>query len=485
MTIEHKPSFDPAHWKAAALRLAPALDWARRSWKWLAGALLAAIVFGAFTDDVMKWWYKPSKKKSGGGISGFLRSLNEPDGPPKWKSATETALPMLWFLCGGVALFGLALHVRPAAEAAESLAADARRKADEALQQNRLPDARAQYQEYMRWTLRDRDLIRTKVARLNDQIAQDAIGASRVNAPSAPVDRTLVTSAGATAVGALPTSPDGTVVMQAQSNRIGPQGRYELRKMLGKGGMGEVYEAWDGDLERVIALKKLPPHFAADAQFLTRFQHEAKALARVSHPFIVQVFDIIRDPSGVYLALEFVSGGDLQGLIQREGKLNPARTLELARKMAEGLAFAHDKGIVHRDIKPLNILLTEDGQPKLTDFGLAKMESATQLTMDGAILGSPHYMSPEQVNGKPADARSDIYAFGIMLFVMLAGETPYQGDTGQVLAQHLTQRVRSLPDVLPALDAIVQRCTEREADARYADGRELLAALNGVSGAQS
>ena len=215
--------------------------------------------------------------------------------------------------------------------------------------------------------------------------------------------------------------------------------RYEIVSELGQGNMGVVFDSVDHVLDRPVALKQLPAWLATEADFVARFQQEARALARLSHPHIVQVYDFFEANGRIFMVLERVAGGDLARKIERHGRHEVAAATNLAAKMAGALGYAHDQGIVHRDLKPSNVLLTEDGVPKVTDFGLAKIARASTLTQEGAILGSPLYMSPEQAAGRPADARSDIYALGITLYELLTGQTPFTGDTAQVLAQHITQ----------------------------------------------
>lgn len=221
---------------------------------------------------------------------------------------------------------------------------------------------------------------------------------------------------------------------------IGTSGRYRVLSELGRGGMGVVYLAKDVVLDRDVALKELPARLAGDDAFAARFRQEARMLARLTHPNIVQVFDLVEHGSSLFMAMELMEGGDLDRLLAKMGPAPLPMVAKLMAPIADALAVAHSKGIVHRDVKPMNVLLTGDGTPKLTDFGLAKADAdGTMHTVEGAIMGSPRYMSPEQAAGRSADLRADVYSFGVTLFLLLTGRLPFEGDTASLLAQHLTQ----------------------------------------------
>lgn len=239
---------------------------------------------------------------------------------------------------------------------------------------------------------------------------------------------------------------------------VGPGGRYRLEVELGQGGMGIVYRATDAILRRPVAVKGLPIELLVDESLADRFRQEAHALARLAHPHIVQVHDFLEDAGRLWMVMEFVGGGDLAQLIDEHGRLPVARASEVALAVCEALDCAHRSGVIHRDIKPMNVLLTLEGVPKLTDFGIARLAESTARTRVGSLLGSPCYMSPEQASGIRGDERSDIYALGITIYEMLTGRTPFEGDTSSVLAQHITQPpsapsriVNGIPDELEAM----------------------------------
>jgi eukaryotic-like serine/threonine-protein kinase len=263
--------------------------------------------------------------------------------------------------------------------------------------------------------------------------------------------------------------------------------RYMLVEILGGGGMAEVYLAHDEILERDVALKVLRERYADDEQFVERFRREAKNAASLNHPNIVQVYDQGRSESGTYyMAMEYVPGGTLKERIKGEGPLNPGEAAGIASRVAEALAVAHERGIVHRDIKPQNVLLTASGsEAKVADFGIARAVSSRTMTETNLVLGTAAYMSPEQVRGERVGPASDLYSLGVVLYEVLTGELPYTADDPIATAmKHLDEPPRHPREVNPAvpeaLDALTAKLLAKRAEDRYAEAAEVAEDLRRV-----
>ncbi len=260
-------------------------------------------------------------------------------------------------------------------------------------------------------------------------------------------------------------------------------GRYRLLDEIGRGGMATVLRARDEVLHRDVALKILHGHLASDPAFLDRFRREARAAAALSDPHVVALYDWGEDDDGSYMVLELVDGMSLRDVIRIRGRVTPAEALALLGPAAAGLRAAHRAGLVHRDVKPENVLLAGDGTVKVTDFGLARaIASATQTFGPDVIAGSPHYLAPEAVDGRPLDARADVYALGVMLYEVLVGRPPFEADTPLATAiQHTTSTVprpsTQVPNTPTAVDEVVAKATARDPEDRYADAGEFAAAL--------
>src|ERR1700704_1543032 len=244
--------------------------------------------------------------------------------------------------------------------------------------------------------------------------------------------------------------------------------RYELLELVGTGGMSSVYKAHDGLLERNVALKVLHPHFGDDEEYVERFRREARAVAQLSHPNIVTVIDRGEADGHQFIVFEFIDGENLKELVNRTGPLPVRRAVELAIAIADGLAFAHEHGLVHRDVKPQNVLLNGDGEPKVTDFGIARSLDVGQgVTQTGTVLGSSNYIAPEQASGKPVDARTDVYSLGIVLYEMLTGDVPFPGESFIAVAmKHVHEPPPSIldtrADVPPRVAAAIDRALEKD-----------------------
>ena len=264
-------------------------------------------------------------------------------------------------------------------------------------------------------------------------------------------------------------------------------GNYEIQRELGRGGMGVVYKAHEQSLQRVVALKVLLAHLARDTAFVKRFLHEARAVARLNHPNVVTIHTVGQHGGTYYIAMEYVKGRSLAEIIRAEGQIDVRRALDIAAQSAKALAEAHKQGIIHRDIKPHNIMVDEAGLVKVMDFGLARAaQSSTHLTATGAQLGTPRYMSPEQCQGKPLDPRTDVFSLGVTLYEMLAGSPPFDADTPLALMYQILHEpfpaVQELNADVPAgVAQVLARMTARDPDQRYPSAAVLCADLKALT----
>ena len=268
--------------------------------------------------------------------------------------------------------------------------------------------------------------------------------------------------------------------------------RYRIDALLGQGGMGRVYKAYDKDLDRTVALKVVRHGVMGENDALKRFKQELVLASKISHKNILRIHDMGEVGGTKFITMAYVEGHDLYGILKENPKLPIERVLKYATALAEALAAAHAEGVVHRDLKPQNILVNKDDQIFVSDFGLAKSfeEGAQGMTKTGAFLGTPRYMSPEQVEGKPADQRSDLYSYGLMLYEMAVGDVPFTGEsTLKVMYQRIQEKPKSPKLINPTLPnwfvRIIMRCLERDPAARYQSAYEILADLQGSRGSAS
>ncbi|HEX2030948.1 MAG TPA: Stk1 family PASTA domain-containing Ser/Thr kinase [Actinomycetota bacterium] len=254
--------------------------------------------------------------------------------------------------------------------------------------------------------------------------------------------------------------------------------RYEIDGVLGQGGMAKVFRGTDRVLGRTVAVKVLSPQFADDQGFVARFRREAQAAAALNHPNIVGVFDTGSQQDVHFIVMEYVEGKTLRDVLREDGPLLPERAVEVADAVARALESAHEAGLVHRDIKPGNIMLTSDGEVKVMDFGIARTTTGDTLTQTAAVLGTASYLSPEQAQGESVDRRSDIYSLGCVLYEMVTGRPPFTGDSPVAIAYKHVRDDPTLPshvngDIPPDLEAVVMKCLAKNPDNRYATAREL------------
>ncbi len=262
--------------------------------------------------------------------------------------------------------------------------------------------------------------------------------------------------------------------------------RYEILEEIGLGGMGMVYKARDRETGETVALKMLRPEIAADPSVMERFKNELRVTRKITHRNVCRIYDLHRSGNSTYIAMEYVDGESLRQVLMRFGRFSSSRGVQVAQQICAGLHEAHARGVVHRDLKPENIMLDRSGNVKLMDFGIAREETATRMTVAGTVMGTPAYMAPEQAEGKNADARSDIYSLGLVMYEMFTGTAAFHGDTPIAIALAQIQQMPTAPRELepslpPAVESVILKCLEKDPGRRYQSVEELETALSGLS----
>jgi DNA-binding response OmpR family regulator/Holliday junction resolvase len=291
--------------------------------------------------------------------------------------------------------------------------------------------------------------------------------------------------------GASLTAPARFSRLEAQTLLVQPQklsrgivfsGRYQIQADLGEGGMGSVYRALDVKLNEEVALKILHPEIAGDASLVERFRNEVRLARKISHKNVCRLFDLQEDDGILYIAMEYLAGENLHSLIRRMGSLPVDQAISITGQVAEGLVEAHRLGVIHRDLKPKNIMIDHDGNAKIMDFGIARSQRGDRITQTGTVMGTPEYMAPEQLEGEVVDGRADLYALGIVLYEMLTGHVPFEGNTFLIVAlKHKTESPRNPQEINPqipeALCRLILKCLEKDRTARFPDAGEVLRLL--------
>ena len=254
--------------------------------------------------------------------------------------------------------------------------------------------------------------------------------------------------------------------------------RYEVIKSIGEGGMANVYLAYDTILDRRVAIKVLRGDLSNDEKFVRRFQREALSASSLNHPNIVEVYDVGEDNGQYYIVMEYIEGKHLKELLKKRGHLTITEVVDIMLQITDGMSVAHDSYIIHRDIKPQNIMILENGLVKITDFGIAMAMNETQLTQTNSVMGSVHYLPPEQANGKGATLQSDIYSMGILMYELLTGKLPYRGENAvEIALKHLKEPLPSIREEIPnipnSIENIIKKATAKNIKNRYADAREM------------
>ena len=254
--------------------------------------------------------------------------------------------------------------------------------------------------------------------------------------------------------------------------------RYQIIKTIGEGGMANVYLAYDTILDRNVAVKVLRGDLATDEKFVRRFQREALSASSLSHPNIVEVYDVGEDNGSYYIVMEYIEGKHLKQLLKKRGNLTLTEVVDIMLQVTDGLSAAHDSYIIHRDIKPQNIMILENGLIKITDFGIAMAINSTQLTQTNSVMGSVHYLPPEQASGKGATIQSDVYSMGILMYELLTGSLPFRGDNAvEIALKQIKEPFPSIKEQLPSIpqsiENIIMKATAKNPKNRYADAREM------------
>ena len=254
--------------------------------------------------------------------------------------------------------------------------------------------------------------------------------------------------------------------------------RYQIIKSIGEGGMANVYLAYDTILDRDVAVKILRGDLSNDEKFVRRFQREALNASSLSHPNIVEVYDVGEDNGQYFIVMEYIEGKNLKDLLKKRGKLTVTEVVDIMSQISDGLSIAHDSYIIHRDIKPQNIMILENGMVKITDFGIAMAMNATQLTQTNSVMGSVHYLPPEQASGKGSTLKSDIYSMGILMYELLTGSLPYRGENAvEIALKHLKEPLPSireeLEDIPQSVENVILKSASKNPKNRYNDAREM------------
>ena len=262
-------------------------------------------------------------------------------------------------------------------------------------------------------------------------------------------------------------------------------GRYQIIEELGKGGMGRVYKALDTKIDEKIALKLIKPEIATDKKTIERFSNELKYARKIRHKNVCHMYDLGEEKGNNYITMEFVEGEDLKSMIRMSGQLSTGMTIKVAKQICDGLSEAHKLGMIHRDLKPGNVMIDKNGDARIMDFGLVRSLEAKSITGAGVMIGTPEYMSPEQVEGKEIDKRSDLYSLGVALYEMMTGQVPFEGDTpftiGVKHKSEIPQEPKKINEQIPDdLNLLIMKCLEKEKERRYQTADEIHADLENI-----
>jgi serine/threonine protein kinase len=280
-----------------------------------------------------------------------------------------------------------------------------------------------------------------------------------------------------------PEKSDVTVTLETPKEELTSgfifAGRYQIIEELGRGGMGKVFRALDKELDEEVALKLIKPEIARDKKTIERFKNELKLARKISHRNIGRMYELMEDRGLHFITMEYVAGQDLKALERQTGRLTTGKAISITQEICEGLGEAHRRGVIHRDLKPSNVIIDKDGNARIMDFGIARSVEGKGITDAGVMIGTPEYMSPEQVEGKEVDQRSDIYSLGVVLFEMVTGKLPFEGDTPFTIGVKHKSEIPQDPkelnaEITDSLSGLILKCMEKEKDKRYQSTVEIL-----------
>ena len=416
-------------------------------------AMIAHLCFMWFLLEPLLRWLMPPPTRPGG----LLGIFSGPAKPPPHLEVLRWLDPILWVLSWAAFCIFLERSIKPAIARARAKSSELESEAQARLAKGEVMAGLTLLAQAAAVQPDEADRSRMEQTLLQVEATLAAPGGLAGGTALAPGGAAFLAPAAAAQAGATAIGPFGAGAAQpapVQSPKTMAGGRIVLERQLGAGAMGRVFAATDSLLGRRLAIKELVDGIVENAEARERFLREARVLARLSHPNIVQVFDLIAEGDRNYLCMELVEGPSLEAELERRGSLPVLEAATIGRKIAEGLAYAHSRGVVHRDLKPANVLLGEEGAVKVVDFGVARLAD-TRMTRTGMMIGTPVYMSPEQIRGEVADERSDLYALGVVLFELAAGKPPFDGNLATLLTRHLTERAPRLE--VPAADPVAAR----------------------------